>query len=266
MSPHCLHIQRNKKKKVFAAHHLSSLLVRSLWPLWPEWCKDSSCNRRASWRTQTHTDPPLPSARQWLSTDNKHHAAEQHVDLQVLLFTVVNTVFRPTLCPLCCHYIYFASSHHQCLTPYFLVCNAKLLMKIQRQPPWSPSSSPERLIVVHERKKQLRVKQRFYLPWLRSGEAESYCDSPAPSVLQTSSHQQQAVWGQKSNDVRSRLFVEFHRPCFRRSGARQRDWSHFRCGKVNPDSYFFPSLWTNVWNRLFARAPLSIIKLSWHKY
>lgn len=60
--------------------------------------------------------------------------------------------------------------------------------------------------------------------------------------------------------------MELYRPCFRRSGARQWDWSHFRCGKVNTDCYFSTARQTNVWNRLSTRAPLSIINISWHKY
>lgn len=35
--------------------------------------------------------------------------------------------------------------------------------------------------------------------------------------------------------------IELHRPCFRRSEAKQRDWSHFRYGKVNPGCYIFPA-------------------------
>lgn len=86
--------------------------------------------------------------------------------------------------------------------------------------------------------KKKKIDFSFYL---RSGDAESCCDIQAPSVQQTSSHEQQAACSQKSYSVRSRLYMESHRPCFRRSGASQWDWSHFRYGKVNPRFGFFVS-------------------------
>lgn len=72
-------------------------------------------------------------------------------------------------------------------------------------------------------------------------------------------------WPTSLSRVRFRLCVDSHRPCSSRSGARQRGWSHFRCGKVSPGCYFLPSPRTNVRNRLFTLAPLSIINISRRK-
>lgn len=60
--------------------------------------------------------------------------------------------------------------------------------------------------------------------------------------------------------------IELHRPCFRRSEARQRDWSHFRYGKVNPGCYIFPA--HSEWRVKTAsqRAVLSLMEISWHKH
>lgn len=60
--------------------------------------------------------------------------------------------------------------------------------------------------------------------------------------------------------------IELHRPCFRRSEAKQRDWSHFRYGKVNPGCYIFPA--HSEWRVKTAsqRAVLSLMKISWHKH
>ena len=91
-----------------------------------------------------------------------------------------------------------------------------------------------------------------YLPWLRSGGAESCCGIRAPSAQRTSSHRQQAVRGPHvwtESDSGSAWTHIDHVPS--RSGARQRGWSHFRCGKVSPGCYFLPSPRTNVRNRLF---------------
>lgn len=121
------------------------------------------------------------------------------------------------------------------------------------------------MIVV--RNSKIIKKMHLYLPWLRSGEAESCCDFPAPSVQQTSFHQQQAVSGQKSDSIRSRQdYMDLHRPCCRRSGARQ--WTDLISvmEKWTQAVIFFHHFCLTCETGFFTCGHLSIINISWHKY
>lgn len=107
-----------------------------------------------------------------------------------------------------------------------------------------------------------KENKNVYLPSQRwSGELLRHSSPISPANIFTLTTSRQ-----KSSSVRSRLYKDSHRPCFRRSGASQRDWSHFRCGKVKPLLFFMPPLWTNAWNRLSSWTPLSIRNISWRTH
>lgn len=126
-------------------------MVGSLWPLWPDGCRDSPCNRPSS-EGLKHTDPPLPPVTVWSFTE--HHSAKQQADFQVLFMmswasAVSSSEYLdplsshctlsckdPLLLLLCFVFLSLISSH--AADPLFsstlFQSNVKLLVRSQSQP------------------------------------------------------------------------------------------------------------------------------------